>query len=184
MNIMSSESRGKSDRVLIAAGLIAILLVLGSYLFLKSKNGVSSNRPEDELNAKYSTSRLLAVSDYFDFGTVSMVAGDVSHVFKLENNGKDPVKIEKVYTSCMCTTAYITDVSGKRYGTFGMPGHGLSSKTDIEVGPSESVLVEAIFDPAAHGPSGVGLARRSIYIETNSAKWPKLELSFQAMVTR
>ena len=46
------------------------------------------------------------------------------------------------------------------------------------------MMLEAVFDPAAHGPSGVGLAQRYVYLETNSAKSPKLEISFQAMVTR
>ena len=66
-----------------------------------------------------------------------------------------------------------------------MPGHkGLRASADMEVPAGESVKVEVIYDPALHGPSGVGLAQRSVYIETNSKVAPRLELKFQAMVAR
>lgn len=138
----------------------------------------------DTNSTAYSAGALVATETSFDFGTISMKNGVISHQFELKNDGPEPVVIEKVYTSCMCTTASIKDPSGKQYGNFGMPGHGLPSKTNIKINPGEVVELEAIFDPNAHGPSGVGLAQRSIYLETNSAKSPKLELKFQAMVTR
>ncbi len=134
--------------------------------------------------AAYSASVLTTLENNFDFNTISMEDGNVSHRFEVKNEEEEPVVIEKVYTSCMCTTAYITNSSGKKYGGFGMPGHVLSSKTSIEIGPGESATIEAVFDPNAHGPSGVGLIQRSIYLETNSAKSPKLEFSFQATVVQ
>ena len=121
---------------------------------------------------------------YFDFGTISMADGEVSHTFNVINNGEEPIVIKKVYTSCMCTTAFIKNGAGKEYGGFSMPGHGGFAKADINVGPGEAIAVKAVFDPAAHGPSGVGLAQRSIYLETNSTQSPKLELTFRATVVR
>lgn len=132
----------------------------------------------------YSASALTVAEENFDFGVISMKDGNVLHKFELKNEGDEPVTIKKVYTSCMCTTASIIDGVGKKRGTFGMPGHGLSSNTNVEVGVGESIVVETVFDPTAHGPSGVGLARRSVYLETNSAKSPKVDLSFTATVTR
>lgn len=132
----------------------------------------------DQSRGAYSASALTALEEHFDFGSISMQDGEVTHNFELLNTGNEPVIIQKIYTSCMCTTAKINDKK------FGMPGHGLPSKTNIEIKGGESIELEAVFDPAAHGPSGVGLADRSIYIETNSARVPKLELSFQAIVTR
>ena len=120
----------------------------------------------------------------FDFGLINMAAGKVKHQFKVKNTGSEPIIIEKVFTSCMCTNAYVTSGTGKRYGAFGMPGHSGPSQTTIEVAPEDTIIVEAIFDPAAHGPSGVGHAQRSIYLETNSVTSPRVELSFQATVTR
>lgn len=132
----------------------------------------------------YSASAILALENYYDFGQVQMYEGNVKHNFELKNDGQEPVVINKVYTSCMCTQAVVYGVSGKKEGEFGMPGHGLPSKTYIEVGSGETINVEAIFDPAAHGPAGVGLAERSIYLETNSQINPKVELRFKAMVVR
>ena len=131
----------------------------------------------------FSSSVLAATENSFDFGTISISGGNVSHEFVVINDGTNPVVVEKVYTTCGCTTAILTDASNKEYGPFGMQGHGTSPDTRAEIGPGESLTVRAIFDPAAHGPSGVGLAQRSVYIETNSAKSPKLEFSFQASVT-
>jgi len=83
----------------------------------------------------------------------------------------------------MCTTATITDNNKKETGTFGMPGHrGNLSRADIIIEPGENITVKAIFDPAAHGPAGVGLAQRSIYLETDSGETPKVELRFKAKV--
>ena len=119
----------------------------------------------------------------WDFGSISMKDGNVTHNFEIKNEGTEPVVIKKVFTSCGCTTAFVIDASGKKYGEFGMPGHGLPSKTDIVVGPGDAAIVEAVYNPAAHGPAGVGLAKRSIYLETNSSVSPKVEVRFSALVS-
>lgn len=129
-----------------------------------------------------SASALTAPETSFDFATISMKNGKVSHRFEIKNNGADPINILKVATSCMCTTASVIDAAGNMRGTFGMPGH-TSSQTDIKMGPGETAFIEAVFDPAAHGPSGVGLAERSVFITTNSHSAPDLELRFRAIVT-
>lgn len=142
------------------------------------------NSGSDADSSAYSASALSILNNNFNFGTISMANGDVSRVFEIKNQGSEPVKIKKVFSTCMCTTAVITDSQGKKYGKFGMPGHGLPSRTNIEVMPGETITIEATYDPNAHGPSGVGFIQRSIYLNTNSAKSPKLELKFQAIVTR
>ena|SRR3990167_2655127 len=141
----------------------------------------ATNKPEP---MAYSQGRISIEESNFDFGTINMNNGNVTHEFRLANDSSEVVKIQKAYTSCMCTTAFITDNAGIRYGAFGMAGHGLQNNIDVELTPGETMMLEAVFDPAAHGPSGVGLAQRYVYLETNSAKSPKLEISFQAMVTR
>ncbi len=144
-----------------------ILFVAGIVWLAASDKGNSA--------ASYSMGMLTATEQSFDFGRTPMEGGNVIHQFELKNDSEEAVVIEKVFTSCMCTTARINE------SVFGMHG---SQRTSIEVGVGESVMVEAIFDPAAHGPAGVGLAQRSIYLETNSNKSPKIELQFKATVTR
>lgn len=159
--------------------IIVIAITVGVFVI------ASSDSPAGEVaGSKYSSSELSAESTFHDFGDISMAHGDVRHEFEVTNNGDEPLSIEKVYTSCMCTEAEITNSEGKRKGIFGMPGHGKSSTAYITLEPYETIKVAAVFDPAAHGPMGVGRAKRSIYIETNSTINPKLELSFQAMVAR
>lgn len=165
--------------IYVGGALVGLAIIIAVMTIDKNKNDRSGG-------AKYSAGVIAALENNFDFDTISMSAGKVSHRFEIQNNGAEPVRIEKVFTSCMCTTAFIADSAGNRYGEFGMPGHGHSSspKTNIEVKPGETVFVDAVFDPAAHGPSGVGLAERSVYLETNSRQSPKIELLFRATVTR
>jgi hypothetical protein len=168
----------KNTTTIVSIGAVLALLLGGGWLLLAS--GGSGGVGGGELSA----SALTAMEEQFDFESIPMNGGDVSHRFELKNEGEEPVIIEKVYTSCMCTSAYVVSADGTRYGSFGMPGHATPSKTAVNVAPGESAFVEAVFDPAAHGPAGVGLAQRSIYLETNSAQSPKIELAFQALVTR
>ncbi|MBI2003293.1 MAG: hypothetical protein HYS76_01805, partial [Candidatus Wildermuthbacteria bacterium] len=74
------------------------------------------------------------------------------------------------------------DKDGRRLGTFGMPGHGASTAR-VTVAAGETLTLRTVFDPAAHGPSGVGLAERGVYLETNSKETPKVEVLLRAQVT-
>jgi hypothetical protein len=116
----------------------------------------------------------------FDFGSISMAAGKVTHRYRIANGSADPLVIQKIYTSCMCTTA--TLVKGvQQFGPFGMPGHGPIPAINQTLVPGEKAYVEVVFDPAAHGPAGVGPIERVVTIE-NSARQP-FELAFAARVT-
>ena len=156
-------------------GGIIVFVVVGFFLL----NGGGGNSSTKTVSA----STLESLESYYDFGTISMGNGDVAKLFEVKNTGTEPVAIEKVYTSCMCTTAKITDAEGNTYGPYGMPGHVSYDSSKIEIRGGETATVEAIFDPAAHGPSGIGLNQRVIYLETNSAQTPKVELKFAATVT-
>lgn len=131
---------------------------------------------------------LFAEESAFDFGTISMASGNVSHNFKIKNTGEGPVKIEKMYTSCMCTTAKLmmNDSSaaemGKmmEFGPYGMPGHGATPSINKNMAPGEEATVEVIFDPNAHGPAGIGLMERTVYLETDSGQ---KELGIKVVVT-
>lgn len=123
---------------------------------------------------------LVADEKNYDFGSISMAAGKVSHLFKVKNTRERPVVIEKVYTSCMCTTAVLM-MENRRFGPFGMPGHGSIPRINQVINPGQEVLVEAIFNPAAHGPAGVGPIRRMLVLEEDTGQ--KVEMSFTANVT-
>lgn len=166
----------KNNLIIYSIG-VGIFIVLIS-LFIINKNNNSAQSV-----AGNSEGLLAAVENNFDFGTISMRNGKVSHEFEIKNDGTESLTINKIYTSCMCTTVTMTDSAGKNYGIFGMPGHGgAASRANIKLDAGKSLMAEAVFDPAAHGPSGVGLAQRTVYLETDSTKSPSLELNFTATV--
>lgn len=159
------------------AALILIFIVLLVVLAGpdKDKNpAAASNRLTANLAA------LTTEENSFDFGSISMAAGKVSHLFKIKNSGTETLKIERVYTSCMCTTARLATADGQT-PFFGMPGHGFIPKINKEIKAGEEATIEVVFDPAAHGPAGVGPISRVVYLE--SGEETPFEVSFSAVVT-
>lgn len=123
---------------------------------------------------------LVSARPSYDFGTISMKAGNVSTTYRIKNEGPAPLALDKVYTSCMCTTATLVTANGRKQGPFGMPGHGPLKPATGQLAPGETALLEVVFDPAAHGPSGVGRIERVVTVETKGAQ--PLELWMVAMV--
>jgi hypothetical protein len=99
-----------------------------------------------------------------DFGTVSMKNGKVSKIFRIKNTQSEALSLNKLYTSCMCTEATL-NISGKTQGPFGMPGHGFTRAFTETLQPQEEATVEVVFDPNAHGPSGIGTIERAVTLE-------------------
>ena len=125
---------------------------------------------------------LMAEETVFDFGSIPMYGGKVKHNFTLKNTGQGPVKISKIYTSCMCTEVMLISGQSKK-GPFGMPGHGgLVSFANQEIGAGKEATVEVEVDPAAHGPQGTGPAKKAVYIETVDSQ--KIQLMMDINVTK
>lgn len=135
-----------------------------------SAPAVAATRPAAALTAREA---------HFDFGQISMKAGKVSHNYWFRNESAGPVLLQRVYTSCMCTTA--TLVKGARtIGSYGMPGHGPLPDVNENLAPGEAAYVDAVFDPAAHGPAGLGPTERVVTIEHGAGK--PLQFHFTANV--
>lgn len=162
-------------QISIILGLI-LMAVLG---LLWIGGGFKSGTPAASINGK-SNGVLTVKETNYDFGTVSMAKGKVSKDFILENNSNGNVEIGEAYTSCMCTSVELK-VGDKIAGPFGMAGHGFIRSAGLTVKPGEKLIATAIFDPAAHGPAGVGPIERQITINTG-AKEPVV-LGFKALVT-
>ena len=115
-----------------------------------------------------------------DLGTVSMADGNVQTVYEVKNIGETNLKIDNVWTSCMCTTAMLK-VGDKASPEFGM--HTNSSLWSEEILPGEKALLEVTFDPAFHGPEGTGQLTRAIYLSTSDPLNKKAEVRFNINVT-
>ncbi len=168
-------------KIAIAAGAV-VVAVAG--LIIVAQPGTATSTPAPAQSAAAagagSDGYLAAVRKKYDFGTISMARGKVSYRYPIRNVGTDPLEIRKLYTSCMCTTAALVK-NGKVSDAYGMPGHTPIPSINIPIAPQEQAYVEVVFDPAAHGPAGVGPIERVVTVE-NSAGQP-LELAFSALVT-
>jgi hypothetical protein len=157
--------------------LVAIVLLGGAIYLARPTEEVQERNEERAGNV---LGALVAKDqDNYDFGSISMSRGIINYTFRIKNTGPETVVVDKIYTSCMCTTATLLK-GGRAWGPYGMPGHGVIPKIGEAVTSGEEADVAIAFDPAAHGPAGVGRVMRSIYLETNDGK---LELKFSALVT-
>lgn len=153
-----------------------LIFVAGIVLFLFTPIKKADNPTVVSSNGSLATQK-----QYYDFKDVSMQKGKVAHDFILKNTSSEPVIIGEVTTSCMCTTVMILQ-NDKKFGPFGMLGHSYSPSTNVEIMPNQEIVVQAIFDPAAHGPAGFGINERQISIKTNSIKTPIVSFNFKANV--
>lgn len=160
-------------------GFAVAVLVLAGIIWIAQTN--TQNSADTASVSSGNDGSLTAEEMDFDFGSISMAAGNVKHSFKIKNAGAVAATIGKMYTSCMCTTA-ILEVNGEKFGPYGMPGHGFIPKIEQTINPGEEAIVEVVFDPAAHGPAGVGRIERMVVIEQDGGRQP-LELGFTATVT-
>ena len=152
------------------------LLVFAGIIWMAAS---SEKKPKEQANISDAVSKTLVARDSsYDFGAISMAKGKVSNTFVLKNDGSNPVTINSIYTSCMCTSAILIS-GGNKKGPFGMAGHGFLPRVKEIVPAGGQVEVEVIFDPAAHGPAGVGPIVRVVSLETSDGA---IELEFKALV--
>lgn len=154
------------------------IFVIGLLLWGK----IGSSRPTESTSlATGSTSANVSEQiPVYDFGPVSMMRGNVEHEFTVTNTTDADLTITKIETTCMCTRAVLKLPDGKEMGPFGMPGHGFSSSLNAVVRPGEKLAIRAIFDPAAHGPAGIGKVERAVILETSNGP---ITMQFRAEVT-
>lgn len=104
----------------------------------------------------------------FDFGQVSQKKGIVSTMFELANEGKEDLVINKLESSCGCTTASII-FEGKEGPRFGMPGHGLNENVGdwkLTIPAKGKAQLKVYYDPNVHSDFR-GYAIREISVFSN-----------------
>ena len=173
---MSKKSKPyrKNYVISIIIGLAAVVAVAVVAVGAREDNNVNQTQTSQGASA------LVALEPAFDFGRISMTNGKVSREIKIKNTNDVPVTATRLSTSCMCTTAELT-YQGKSAGPFGMPGHGLIPGIKTVIQPGDEAIIKVVFDPAAHGPAGVGAIKREVYLE--QAGGQRLTLNFSVFVT-
>ncbi len=165
--------------------LLAVVIVVGVFVGFAvtarpTSAPASSEAAQQNEESQAGDFKLSTSETAYDFGSISMKNGKVTHAFMVKNETGAPVTIAKMYSSCMCTSASLLR-AGETYGPFGMPGHGAIPRIDQTLAPGEEATVEVVFDPNAHGPAGVGFIRRVVYLEGTAGD--KFELRISANVT-
>jgi len=92
----------------------------------------------------------------YDFGEV-LKGSLVIHTFALTNVGDETLTINRVRTSCGCTTTTLSNTS---------------------LAPGESVGLESVFDTWGYG----GRVLKSIFVESNDPDTPRLTLRLTGVV--
>lgn len=172
-----------STNTKVIAGVGAILLLFGGLIIAAMPKPAANTAATVESRSTGPTSsagRLAALTRAYNFGSISMARGKVSHRYFIRNTGAGPTLIRKIYTSCMCTTAALVK-GGRISGPYGMPGHGRIPTINESMKPGEDAVIEVVFDPAAHGPAGIGPVNRVVTIENSGGR--PLELVLAANVT-
>jgi hypothetical protein len=163
----------KLTKIIAFAIFVVILLVVARQFAGDPVVGDNNRRP-------LVASAIVADEEMYDFGNISMKAGDVERTYTITNTATTSVTMTKVYTSCMCTEATLLLPTGA-VGPIGMPGHGSLPAVNYAMAPGESIDVRVVFDPAAHGPAGLGPTNRVVIVEDNQGG--VLQFGLQAMVT-
>ena len=117
-----------------------------------------------------------------DMGEVRMRDGLKTLTYTVKNTGSGLLTLTDMETSCMCTTA-VLEVEGKTSPKFGMRAHGGNPRgwsQALQAG--ESGMLSVVFDPNAHGPSGVGDISRTITIRSNDDSSPVTQVGFTGTV--
>ena len=158
-------------KVIVGFILGIVILIGGSYALLSLGN--TTSKIESSSNVKVVTGE----TDY-DWGTIGINDGKVRATYTIKNDGTEPLKIFNVVTSCACTTAQI------KIGDTTSPEFGMHTKSQYvsEISPGKTAEVIATYDPAFHGPSGVGAISREITMETNDKSNPQLVFTAEANV--
>lgn len=115
--------------------------------------------------------------DFHDFGDVSQKKGTVTTFFEIKNEGKTDLVIDRLDSSCGCTSASIV-YQGEEGPIFMMAGHGEENPTDwqVVIPSGEKAQLKVYYDPDVH-PDFRGTATRTVSIYSDDP------IDFQKKVT-
>ncbi|KKT16230.1 MAG: hypothetical protein A2654_00190 [Candidatus Nealsonbacteria bacterium RIFCSPHIGHO2_01_FULL_43_31] len=102
-----------------------------------------------------------------DLGNISQKGGIVTTLFELKNEGKKDLTIDRLDSSCGCTSAAVV-FEGQEGPRFAMAGHGIESPQDwkLTIPAGKSAQLKVYYDPSVHQDLR-GAVTREIYIYSN-----------------
>lgn len=162
----------KQNKLVITISILTlVILSLGVFLL---------SRPTGAVMEKSSGAKIEVGEVNYDWGEIKIDDGNVENTFVIKNAGSGTLKLSNVSTSCMCTTAQVI-IDGNNSPWFGM--HAKSVWIG-QVPPGQEAELKVVFDPAFHGPSGLGPVTRQIVVETNDVSKTKLTFDLKGTVVK
>ena len=169
----------KEGRVILAF-IIGTIVLVGGLAFWMTKVSSGDGSGRDKLVPNTPIEKLEAnPPGVMDLGDVPYRGGVISKSFEVKNTSDSEISLKKITTSCMCTKAKFV-VDGRESKFYGMEMNGdLNPLIDYKLAPGKTARVIFDFDPAAHGPQGIGPVDRTItlFFDTGFK-----ELSFHGVV--
>ncbi|MBI2590851.1 MAG: DUF1573 domain-containing protein [Candidatus Blackburnbacteria bacterium] len=155
--------------------IVLTFVVIGGLVYY-----VGANPPGAAQIGKVENAKIGIPETKFSFGDIPYSGSPVKHSFKIKNTGTSDITIGNLTTSCMCTKTYFQNGQEKSPEMV----MGARSAWTGKLFPGQEGEVVAIFDPAYHGPQGVGPISRVVSFETNDPSRPTVELNFDGNVVR
>lgn len=161
-------------KIVVLMIVLTIALLFGGVFFLTKTTATP------QIIASQNAKAYVSDPTSFDWGQIPMYKGNAVKSFTIKNTGTDTLKLFNVKTSCHCTKAYITinGIDGPRFGM-----SDLSSWVG-EVLKGKEAKLTVVFDPAYHGPQGVGPINRFVSVETNDKASSKLTFTLTGTVVK
>lgn len=163
----------KSNLLIVGIVLVTLFAIIGTVFAFSYTNNTPEIAASSQVGVKTQQTS-------HDWGTIAMDDGKVEKVFTITNTGSETLKLHNAQTSCSCT--YVQLIRGENKS----PKYGMHTKSRyvLEVPPKETAQAKVVFDPAFHGPSGVGVITRQATIKTNSQAQPEVTFVTSANVVR
>ena len=156
--------------------IIALIVIAGvGLMFLSKSDGTATQNATQSATKKVVNAALVTDAEQYDFGTIDINGGKVTHEFPVTNTGEEAIVVTDGTTSCACTSAELDGV------TFDM--HNKMNKT-VVIEPGETKMMLAVYDPLFHGPKGTGKITREVILKTNSVVTPEIRARFKADVIK
>lgn len=112
--------------------------------------------------SKEKTPNISVNPTHVDFGEIVQSGGTVSAKVVVTNTGREPLVINRISTSCGCTSAKM-------------------DQSDLSAGESREMTIT--FDPMAH-PDESGPIVRAVYLQTSDPDEPEIQIDVTGVVTK
>ena len=165
----------KETKFILGAALVTLGLIVGLTFFISAKGSKERTLVATEVKG------IEAATTHYDLGDVPIKGGIVTREYEIKNTTGSDLELIKIVTSCMCTKASVKAQSGETKFFAMEMGGDRNPFISLKIKKDETAKVTVRFDPAAHGPEGVGPFDRviSLYFDTGLK-----ELTFKGVVVK